>query len=139
MSPGRARSGWPMACSAGLPARANSSRTRRMNCSGKFSKTKHMTHAISRAIACSIMLLILPSCAIPPLRMAQPPPCLPERIDEANSPENSTMLTIEEFYHDPTLTCLIDQAVANNRELRALNEDIAMASNEVLARSGAYL
>src|SRR4051794_26374196 len=136
MSPARARSGWPMACSAGLPASANSSRTRRMNSSVKFSKTKHMTHATARAIACSIMLLILPSCAMPPLRMAEPPPCLPERIDEVNSPENSAMLTIEEFYQDPRLTCLIDQAVAGNRELKALNEDIAMASNEVLARSG---
>ena len=48
-------------------------------------------------------------------------------------------LTIEEFYQDPTLTCLIDMAVAGNRELKVLNEEVQIASNEVLARSGQYL
>ena len=38
-----------------------------------------------------------------------------------------------------TLTCLIDQALADNRELKILNEEVQIASNEVLARSGAYL
>ena len=55
------------------------------------------------------------------------------------SSDNSSQLTIEEFYQDPTLTWLIDQAVASNRELKVLNEDVQIASNEVLARSGAYL
>ena len=37
------------------------------------------------------------------------------------------------------LTCLIDQALAGNRELKILNEDVQIASNEILARPGAYL
>ena len=37
------------------------------------------------------------------------------------------------------LTSLIDQALAGNRELKILNEDVQIASNEILARSGAYL
>ncbi len=105
----------------------------------RFSNTKPMRHVIARAIACSIMLLVLPSCGIPPLRKAEPAPGLPESLKGATSPENSSQLTIEEFYDDPTLTCLIDLAVAGNRELKVLNEDIQIASNEVLARSGQYL
>src|SRR3954453_12816241 len=112
---------------------------RQMKGSVKISNVGHMTRAIARAIACSIMLLVLPSCGIPPLRMAEPPPCLPETINGSAGAENSALLPIEEFYHDPTLTCLINQAVANNRELRVLNEDIEIASNEVLGLSGAYL
>ena len=34
---------------------------------------------------------------------------------------------------------LIHQALVGNQELKILNEDIQIASNEVLARSGAYL
>ena len=37
------------------------------------------------------------------------------------------------------LTRLIDQALVGNRELKILNEDVQIASNEILARPGAYL
>src|SRR5262249_29891490 len=102
--------------------------------------TVHMKHVIARAIACSMMLLVLPSCGIPPLRKAEPPPSpLPETISGVTSPENSSQLTIEEFYQDPLLTGLINLAVANNRELKVLNEDVMIASTDVLSRSGASL
>ncbi len=94
---------------------------------------------IARAIAGSLLLLVLPSCGIPSLRKAEPPPGMPESFNGATTQDNSSQLKIEEFYHDPTLTCLIDLAVANNRELKGLNEEIQVASNEVLTRSGAYL
>src|SRR5262245_58823460 len=110
-----------------------------MNCFMSFSNTKQMRHMIARAIACSIMLLVLPSCGIPPLRRAEPGPALPTSFNGATSPESSSQLGIHEFYNDPLLICLIDQALANNRELRILNEEVLIASNEVLARSGAYL
>ena len=110
-----------------------------MNQSMKILDAKQMKHVIARAIACGIMLLVLPSCGIPKLRKAEPGPGLPVDFQGATSSENSSQLTIEEFYRDPTLTSLIDLAVANNRELKVLNEDIQIASNEVLARSGQYL
>ncbi len=34
---------------------------------------------------------------------------------------------------------LIHQALANNQELKILDEDVQIASNEILARQGAYL
>jgi NodT family efflux transporter outer membrane factor (OMF) lipoprotein len=85
------------------------------------------------------MLLVLPSCCIPPLRPADPPPPLPETFNGATSPENSSQLGIQEFFHDPLLTHLIEQALAGNRELKILDEEVQIASNDVLARRGAYL
>jgi outer membrane protein, multidrug efflux system len=110
-----------------------------MNLTLRFSKAKHGKLVIARAIACSIMLLTLPSCGIPPLRRAQPAPSAPPTFDGTTSPVNSAPLGIEEFYRDPLLTGLIKQALANNRELKILEEDVQIASNEVLSRSGAYL
>ena len=34
---------------------------------------------------------------------------------------------------------LIDQALVGNRELKILDEEVQIASNEILARQGAYL
>jgi len=53
--------------------------------------------------------------------------------------ENSGQLGIEEFYNDPMLTRLIQQAVASNRELKVLEQEVQIASNEILSRRGAYL
>ena len=110
-----------------------------MNQLVRFSNAKQMKHVIARAIACSIMLLVLPSCGIPPLRHAEPGPGLPTDFNGATSPENSAQLGIEEFYNDRMLTCLIEKALLDNRELKVLNEEVQIAGNEVLARSGAYL
>ncbi len=68
-----------------------------MNLSVRFLNAKHMTHVIARAIACSTMLLVLPSCGIPPLRHPEPGPGLPEDFNGTTSPENSSQLAIEEF------------------------------------------
>jgi NodT family efflux transporter outer membrane factor (OMF) lipoprotein len=105
----------------------------------RFSKAEHMKRMIAKAIACSIMLLVLPGCHIFDLRQPQPAPVMPATFNGVATPENSAQLGIEEFYDDPTLTSLIDQALFSNRELRVLNEEVQIASNEILARSGAYL
>jgi len=110
-----------------------------MNHSVRFSNAKHSKRVIARAIACTIMLLVLPSCGIPPLRHPQPGPVLPADFNGATSSENSSQLRIEEFYNDRLLTCLIEKALVDNRELKNQNEDVQIAGNEVLARSGAYL
>ncbi|WZO97744.1 TolC family protein [Isosphaeraceae bacterium EP7] len=110
-----------------------------MNLTVRFSNTKTMWHVIARAIACSIMLLVLPSCGIPALRHPQPPPGLPNDFNGTTSTENSSQLGIDEFYNDRMLTCLIEKALVDNRELKGLNEEVQIAGNEVLARSGAYL
>lgn len=52
---------------------------------------------------------------------------------------NSSQLSWSQFYQDPYLTGLISEALAGNQELRILNEEIQIASNEVYARKGEYL
>lgn len=99
-------------------------------------RTKRVT---ARAITCGILLLVLPSCGIPPLRDAEPAPIMPTSFNGVASSENSTQLGVQEFYNDPLLLSLINEAVGNNRELKILNEEVVIANNEILARSGAYL
>lgn len=126
-------------------------------------KAKHKKHMIARAIACN-MLLVLTSCQIPPLRQQQPGPILPANFngvtsseyaaplgalvggvgvlvhaDQVTSSENSAQIGIEDFFNDQVLTNLIYQSLDSNQELKILAEDIQIASNEILARRGAYL
>jgi NodT family efflux transporter outer membrane factor (OMF) lipoprotein len=92
-----------------------------------------------------MLLLVLPSCGIPNLRQAKPGPDLPPSFPAGfsgaiTSEKNSSQVPIENFFNDPKLTRLICQALAGgNQELRILNEDIQIANNVVLGRSGAYL
>src|ERR1043166_5835055 len=109
-----------------------------MNLSVRFLNTTQVKHVLATAIACG-MLLVLPSCAIPPRRQAEPGPDLPGSVNGVTCPENSSRLGIEEFFTDPMLTRLIYQALDGNRELRILDEEVQIASNEILARRGAYL
>ena len=46
---------------------------------------------------------------------------------------------INEFFNDPLLMSLIDQALAGNRELRSWMKRSRSPSNEVPARQGAFL
>lgn len=110
-----------------------------MDFPANFSNARRLKPVIARAIACGVMLLILPSCVIPELRRAEPAPALPDNFAGVASAENSALLGIEEFYHDPTLTSLIEQALAGNRELKLLEQEVRLANYEVLSRTGAYL
>lgn len=123
-----------------------------MNLSLRFPNATPKKHGIARAIGWS-MLLVLPSCQIPCLRHAEPGPDLPAGfqaatssgpdqpagVNKASGSENSSQLGIQEFFNDPILTHLIDQALAGNQELKILNEEVQIARNEILARRGAYL
>ena len=94
----------------------------RMDLSERLLNTKALKHVLARSIICS-MLLILPSCCIPQLRHGEEGPALPDSFNGATSSENSSQLWIEEFFNDSTLTSLIDEALAGNRELKILDED----------------
>jgi NodT family efflux transporter outer membrane factor (OMF) lipoprotein len=112
-----------------------------MNHVVKFSNTKHK-RVIARVIACG-MLLVLSSCGIPNFRQALPGPVLPANYRAgyhgAASAENSSQVPIEDFFNDPLLSRLICQSLAGNQDLKIMYEDVQIARNEILARSGAYL
>src|SRR5262249_45072003 len=75
-------------------------------------------------------LLVLPSCGIPQLRCAKPAPPPPETFNGTASCDCMQQVGWCEFFEDPHLTVLISQALTDNQELRILNEDIQIASNE---------
>ena len=100
----------------------------------------------------AMVLLLGTGCGIPQLRQpgANPPiptdfpgqerpEAQPEAQPEEQVAENSSRLGYEEFFHDPVLNQLIGSALANNLELRVLNEEIQITKNEVITRQGAYL
>lgn len=108
-----------------------------MNSLLRTSKSKHQKHTITNAIICGL-LLFLPGCHIPCLREADPGPMLPETFNGRATSDNSAELWIPEFFNDPVLTGLIDEALVGNQQLKILAEDIQIANNEILARKGAY-
>ncbi len=113
-----------------------------MNLAVRFSNSRHGKHVITQAILCS-MLLVLSSCGIPKLRQALPGPTLtanyPAGSKGAASLDNSALVPIEDFFKDPFLTRLICQALVGNQDLRIMYEDVQIARNVILGRSGAYL
>lgn len=96
-------------------------------------------------IAC--LLLTIPACRIPNIRGAHHGKPVPDSFkintdaetDEVISEESSAQIELHEFFNDPMLTSLIDQAFVDNQELKILSEDIQIARNEVYKRRGAYL
>lgn len=88
-------------------------------------------------------LLGLPACCIPSLRPAQAGAPLPDTFNVPASPTSAatdpacpTPPPVMQFYTDPGLVALLNQALGNNQELKALNEEIQIANNEVIARRG---
>ena len=116
----------------------------------RIPNVKPRKRMIVRAIVCGV-LLVLPACQIPALRPAGLGSVLPASfngspngpngatISGADGSENSARLRVDEFYNDPVLTQLVCQAVAGNRELKVLEEEIQVARSEILYRRGAFL
>ena len=112
-----------------------------MKRSMRFLTTKQAKHVLARALACGALLTV-PGCGIPNHRCAESgvttPAAFPPSISNETSTENSSQITIEEFFNDPVLTELVHQGLGGNQELKILAEEIQIANNEVLARRGAY-
>ncbi|HVU89598.1 MAG TPA: TolC family protein [Pirellulales bacterium] len=104
----------------------------------RFSNTNRDKSAVAAAFLCGI-LLAAAGCGIPKLHPPLPGPEVPPTFNGSNDPENSAQVPIAEFFNDPLLISLVDQALWGNQELRILAQDIAIAQNEVWRRSGAYL
>lgn len=92
---------------------------------------------VAAALVCSA--LALPGCMIPKLRPALSGPAEPGSFNGLADADNSAMMPPTDFFNDPNLSNLINQALVGNQELRILAEDIQIANNEVWRRTGAYL
>ncbi|MEI7462368.1 MAG: efflux transporter outer membrane subunit [Pirellula sp.] len=94
-----------------------------------------------RALAFAIFTGALfgnPGCRIPELCRPDRAQPMPETFNGEVNWDNSACVELHEFFNDPLLTNLVDQALVDNQELKILAQDIRIANNEVLARRGAY-
>lgn len=87
----------------------------------------------------SACLAAVSGCHIPGLRCADPGPATPSTYNGVSSAENSGHLGIQEFFDDAVLTQLISEGLMQNQELKIRNQEVMIASNEILSRRGAYL
>lgn len=85
------------------------------------------------------MLLLPTGCQIPDIFCADAEKALPADFNGATSAQNSADIGIDEFFNDPVLTSLIGEGLDSNQELKIRNQEIEIASNQILSRRGAYL
>ncbi|QDU56581.1 TolC family protein [Aeoliella mucimassa] len=85
------------------------------------------------------ILLAIPGCGIPQYCCAERGPAVPDSFNGMANDENSAQLGYREFFEDPMLTGLIDDALVGNQELKIMRQEIRIAALEVQARRGEYL
>lgn len=101
--------------------------------------SNRLRRLLTVAVACGVPLA-LAGCRIPPLRGPDPTAPLPASFNKGpNGEENSAQVGVQDFFSDPKLEQLIQEALANNLDLKILAQDIEIANNEILLRRGAYL
>jgi len=64
---------------------------------------------------------------------------VPEKYNATKDTVNTAKTKWKDFFTDPNLAALIDDALKNNQELNIILQDINIAKNEVRGRKGAYL
>ena len=109
-----------------------------MNLTVRWWSNRHAKRLMKAGIV-SGLLAALPACQLGKFRPADPAPPLPGAFNGVATPDNSAQLRIDEFFDDPMLLNLIQQGLANNQELKILAQNIVIAQNEILLRTGAYL
>lgn len=85
--------------------------------------------------------IVLSSCQIPNLRQAETGPETPSSFtgSSSSSGESSAQLHVDQFFNDPMLIRLMNEALTNNQELKILAEEIEITNNDIDVRRGAYL
>ena len=93
---------------------------------------------IAVTLTCGLVLS-LPACRLPKLCCAEKGAPLPDTFNGEYSAESSAQLGWREFFDDPALISLMDQALVGNQELKILAQDVRIANFETMARQGEYL
>lgn len=111
---------------------------RQENPSARFLRTRLLDQVLTSVMA-GIVLLAISGCRIPSLHGPEAGPVLPGDFNGVTSPDNAADIGIDEFFNEPMLTQLLHQGLAQNQELKIRNQEVEIASNEIMARRGAYL
>ena len=89
-------------------------------------------------IGITIVTLSFNACTVPRLVQKTENRSVPASFYNSQDSTNTAKTTWRQYFTDPYLTALIDTALATNQDLNITLQDIQVANNEVLARSGAY-
>ncbi|MCA9037540.1 MAG: TolC family protein [Planctomycetaceae bacterium] len=100
---------------------------------------QRLAQRFPEAVALLSLVTTVAGCKVPQLCCADHGKAIPSTFNGQTSSENSGQLDLHQFFNDPMLTSLIDQAMVDNQELKILAQDIRIAQNEIMARQGAYL
>lgn len=88
-------------------------------------------------VAC--LSLAFAACKTPALLTRTENRTIPASYNNSADSTNTGKIRWSEFFTDPNLNALIETALKNNQELNISLQEIAIASNEIRARQGAYL
>ena len=89
----------------------------------------------------AVTILLMCGC-VPSLEQQeprQPNKSVPESFGVPSDGPSAASAQWEQFFDDPALIELVDLALKNNQELNIAIQEINIANNEVLARSGEYM
>lgn len=113
-------------------------RDRRMNHAAKNWSTWLGVRPVVVTLACGLVLSV-PACRLPKLCCAEKGAPLPDTFNGEVSTDSSAQIGWREFFDDPALISLMDQALVGNQELKILAQDVRIANFEIMARQGEYL
>ena len=107
----------------------------------------HRRIATFRVAVTAVLLLSIPACHVPNLRGARHGNQTPDAFNTPSTAategvpvaESTGQVEFHQFFDDPLLISLIDQAFVDNQELKILAEEIQISRNDVYRRRGAYL
>jgi multidrug efflux system outer membrane protein len=86
------------------------------------------------------ILLLLNACAPAQKSIRKENKTVPEQYQNVTTDTlNTATVQWKDFFSDPELIHLIDDALTNNQELNIMLQQIAMANNEIQIRKGEYL
>ncbi|MBU3742116.1 MAG: TolC family protein [Candidatus Kapabacteria bacterium] len=87
---------------------------------------------------CIALALTVTSC-VPPVVQRSVDRSVPQRYSPTDDTAATAPVPWRDYYRDSNLVALIDSALVHNQELNIVLQEVEIASNEVLARSGEYL
>jgi len=87
----------------------------------------------------AVLSLFVQACSIPPLVKSPDKRAIPSGFAAANDSTNSARISWKNYFPDPNLRALIEEALTNNQELNITLQELEIARNEVRARKGEYL
>lgn len=86
----------------------------------------------------AILMLIVQACKVENLPSKTAQNTMPKAFTEAADTSAATSPSWRNYFNDPNLTQLIDEALANNQELNIMLHEIEISRNEIMARKGEY-